>query len=465
VEAFSHGLEAFSDDMTIQEYRQLRAQGLTPEEIAHQQKSNKLTLGKALKNTATKAADAVTDFIGARPIADTFGAEIARAQADTPEEKNYTSSTAPSLKKVTGSALQTGSLLIPTGGIARGASKLATPLVGKTAANIAGKGAAGATVGYGLDVGKNLQGDGPELRPGAATAIGAALPILSSILGLSIKSAPRKLEEINLRLTPVERQNLQKSGKDIASYLSKKRLVGTPSQRYARVNTLYDDMEKQVQDTITKSGKVFSKTQVLKELDEIPEQFTNDPELFTEATNVINRYKQVILDKHSTQIDAAVINEFKRNLFKRAYAANSSDVVSDARLAMGGYFKKMLDDNIDGLQSLNKEYGYLIAAKRALFKASSRPELGLVGKLTGAAAGTAIGTGLGGAAGAAAGALLGPQVGKIALGTLPRSAAGATLQTISQSLQKLPSTNGQVSLKSVLALIESLRLPSELDTD
>jgi hypothetical protein len=451
--------------MTIQEYKQLRAQGLTPEEIAHKQKTNKLTLGNALKNSATKAADAVTDFIGARPIADTFGAEIARVRADSPQEKNLISGGAPSLKKVTGSAIQTGSLLIPTAPIARGVSKAVAPLVGKTAATIAGKSAAGAAVGYGLDVGKNLQEDAPELRPGAATVIGAALPILSSILGLSIKAAPRKLEEINLRLTPVERQNLQKSGKDIATYLSKKNLVGTPNQRYAKVSTIYDDMEQRVQDTITKSGKTFPREQVLRELDEIPNQFTNDPELFTEATNVINRYKQVILDKHGSSIEAAVINEFKRNLFKRAYATNSTDVVSDARLAMGGYFKKMLDDNIDGLQSLNKEYGYLIAAKRALFKASSRSELGLVGKLTGAAAGTAIGTGLGGAPGAAAGALLGPQVGKVLLGTLPRSAVGATLQTVSQSLQKLPSTNGQVSLKSVLALIEKLRLPSDLETD
>ena len=440
--------------MTLEEYKTLRAQGKSPDEIASLQKSGKLTFGKALGNTA----EGVTDFIGAKGISDLVGSQIAKLGLAVSGNMDAANRVAqPSIKEVAGSAIQTGSLLIPSAGVATGAAKLAKPLFGKVA-GVVGKAVAGGAVGYGLDVGKNLQeGKSAPLQPGAATAVGIILPALSSIVGLGVKTAPRKLEEINLRLTPVEKQNLAKNGKDIASFLSKKAIVGTPPQRLAKIETLYDDMENLVQEKVKLSGVEYPRLGLMRELDELPKQFIDDPELHTEAVNNIAKFKELLTNQHGKTISAETVNEFKRSLFKRAFSINSSDVLNETRLAMGGFFKGLLDDSIKGLEPLNKEYGYLIASRRALSKAATRSEIGLVGKIAGTTAGTVIGGSVGGAAGAAAGAVAGPLVGKTVFGTLPRSAVGAGLQKLSTAIERLPSKGGEVSLKSVLALIESLR--------
>lgn len=445
--------------MTLDEYKSLRAQGKSPEEIATLQKGGKLTFGKALGNTVMGTAEGVTDLIGARGLTNLAGSQIAKFGLGVTGNMDAANRVQqPSLGEVAGSALQVGSLLLPTAGVASGATKLATPILGKVAGGIAGKAAAGGLTGYGLDVGKNLQEGIPSpFKPGVATAIGATLPILSSIIGLGVKAAPRKLEEINLRLTPVEKQNLAKNGKDIASYLSKKTVVGTPSQRLAKIESLYDDMEVAVQEKVKMSGVEYPRLGLMKELDGLPKQFINDPELHTEAVNNIAKFKELLANQHGSTISAETVNEFKRSLFKRAFSKNSSDVLNETRLAMAGFFKGLLDNSIKGLEPLNKEYGYLIASRRALFKATTRPEIGLVGKIAGTAAGTIVGSSIGGTAGAAAGAVAGPLVGKTVFGTLPRSAVGAGLQQLSTSISKLPSKGGEVSLKSVLALIESLR--------
>ena len=60
-----------------------------------------------------RITDRVVDFIGARPIADTFGATIAKLTA-SPEEQRFIDQ--PSVKETVGSAIETSSLLIPGGG-------------------------------------------------------------------------------------------------------------------------------------------------------------------------------------------------------------------------------------------------------------------------------------------------------------------------------------------------------------
>lgn len=109
----------------------------------------------------SRIANTVVDTIGARPIVDTYGTALAKIGKND-QEKNILDAEAPSLREVAGSALKTGSLLLP--GASAGSSLLRV-------------GTAGALGGYAYDVGENIQegaGSPSEvLKPGIGTAIGA----------------------------------------------------------------------------------------------------------------------------------------------------------------------------------------------------------------------------------------------------------------------------------------------------
>lgn len=438
-----------------EEYIKLRKSGLTPDQIVEKHKA------KSQGEQVSNMADKVTDFFGGRAVADTFGTEIARAATKDPIARANIEASAPSVKKTVGSALQLGSTFLPGAG---------------AGASLAKKVAVGAATGYMTDVGADLQADKSlteAVTPGLGTAIGITLPIASSIVGWTVKEGShalaKKLEDLNLRMTPVEKQNLQKKGTDIAEYLSKQQVVGTPGQRLAKVSTLYDDMETKV-DSLIKGKKVtFQKEDVIKALQDIPEQFDNDPELQNEAVSTIKRVIQAITDRQGETLTPEYLQALKRNYFKRAFGANTTDIVSDSRLAIGGLFKGLLDDSIPELKGLNQEYAYIIAARRALQKAATRNEVGIIGQAATTAATSAIGGALAGPAGVAAGAILGPKAAKIVAGTAVRSATGASAEQISKLAQAvskiLPDGKGNIPLKSVLALLNTFLQEQQQSTE
>lgn len=443
-----------------QEYEKLRQSGQTKEQIFAKYSTDK-------PGILTRAANAVTDLVGARGIADQFGASLAEARLKSQgnvQAANLVEN--PSMRTVVGSAIQTGANFLP--GVGKGASLLA-------------KVGAGAATGYAFDVGANLQNgrQGTEaFRPGIGTVAGGSIPVLSSILGYAFKNVPawaaKKLEDVNLRLTPVERQNLERKGQDIAAYLAEQKVVGTPAQRYAKVTGLYNNMEKNIQNVVSKSGATFvgngaSRTDVLKyptkdvlhELSKIPDAFVDDPELNAEAASAVKKLSQYMQSNYGDDITAIQVNNLKRNHMNRAFAKNATDVVSDSRLAIGSLFKKLNDDSIPALEALNREYGLIIASRRALQKATTRAQIGLTGKLAGMAVGGIVGNTIGGPVGAAAGTVIGPTIGKALVGTPTRSAIGAGAQSISNLasyIQNLPTDRlGNVSQKAVLDYLESLK--------
>lgn len=401
--------------------------------------------GTGIGQKITGIASGITKFVGAEGIAEQFGADIARAKA--PEEQkglvDY-----PSMKKVVGSAIQSGANLLPGVGVG---AKLATKV------------AVGAGTGYAFDVGSKLQDErniGKALVPGAGTVVGAVLPIVGKLTGLSgasknLKTASNKLEELNLRLTPVDKQNLGKQGKDIVNYLADKKIIGSPAQRYLKVKNLYEGMEKTVQSVIEKHPESYKKVDVLENIKDIPNLFADDPAGYDEAVNVTNKIIKFIQEKAPEEIPAKLLNKYKRNLFNRAYSKNNVDVVNETYHAIGSAFKQRLDDAIPELQKLNKEYGDLIVAKKILFKAQSRPQVGLVGKAVSGAAGGIVGGLVGGPVGAAAGTVVGPTVGQTVAGTAVRSAMGAGIRNLSEAIKKLPTDKmGRISKKALLNLIE-----------
>lgn len=431
-----------------EEYEKLRRAGQSKEEIL-----SKYSEGS--EGGLVKAAKAITKFVGAEGIAEQYGASLARTQLKMQgddESANLVEN--PSLKKVIGSAIQTGANFIP--GVGAGAG-------------LGTKVAAGAATGYAYDVGSNLQLErdtAKSFQPGIGTVVGASLPLLGKILGASsVKQGTgkvaQKLEDINTRMTPTERQLLEKKGSDVVKFMAEKKIVGTPQSRYAKLNAIYNQMEGKIQTAVDKTKVTIPKDSVLKEIQKMPDQFVDDPDLYTEALTVSKKLTEYLTEKKGDNLTMGTVNNLKRNYMKRAFAKNATDVLSESRLAVGGLFNDILRTNVQGLKSLNTEYGNLIAARKILRKAATRSEIGLVGKLTGAGIGGAIGNAIGGPIGGAAGLLVAQPIGKAVAGTPTRSAIGAGFQTISniaKAIEKLPTDElGNISKKALLNYLEGLK--------
>lgn len=357
---------------------------------------------------------------------------------------------APTDKQIIGSAVSTAANFIPA---LRSKAPLGAKIIG------------GAGLGYTMDVGRGLQEKektSDAFKPGVGTAVSAVLPVVGAIIGKAAsKMKPEALEQISLRLTSTEQKNLAKKGQNIAKYISDKKIVGSPEQRYTKVDEIYDVMEDKVQEVIKSSNKTYSKSDIITKLKTIPEQFNNDPAAYDSVVNETERIIKNIQSKQGDNISASVINEIKRNTYKRAYGKNATDIINDSYKAVGDSLKGVLDDSIAGLAKLNDEYGLIIASKTALKNAIGRPQVGMLGKIIGYTSGVGIGNALlPGGVGAGAGALAGTKVADVVAGTGARSYTGAAIKTIQGILNKIPTDkagNLQISKKALINLLEELK--------
>jgi hypothetical protein len=128
---------------------------------------------RSLFDKVTGAAKTATDFLGFGNTTKTLGNIIAKA-AVPQAQKQYVPT--PTNKDLAGAALNVGSLLVPVGAIEKTAAGVAAHALPGTAARLAGKIAAGVTIGGAYDAGQALEA-GKTPMPGAATALGVGLPL------------------------------------------------------------------------------------------------------------------------------------------------------------------------------------------------------------------------------------------------------------------------------------------------
>lgn len=386
-----------------------------------------------------RAAGAISNFVGARGIVEQYGASLARTKLKL--EGNIEASKLvenPTLKEVTGSALQTGANFIP--GAGKGAA-------------LGVKVGLGAATGYAMDVGSDLQQNksiSDASKPGAATFVGAGLPLVSKTISSIIGKTPKEMEKLNLRLTPVEQQKLKQSGKDITGFLAKKKIVGTPQQRLQKVYTLYKKYEVALDKKLAGSNIAFTKDELTTALSQIPNEFADDPVALQDVTKKVKHAIDFVDNVNGSAIDVHRVNKIKRAYFKRAYGKNQTDVVSDAYHAIGSTFKRLMDDGVPGLDNFNREYGNVLVARKLLNKAVTRNQAGLITRGIGATVGGTVGNGIAGPGGAAAGAIIGDQAAN-RVATPIRSAVGASAQSIIDIVDKLPVDKaGNISKKALL---------------
>jgi hypothetical protein len=349
-------------------------------------------------------------------------------------------------REVIGSAVQTASMFIP------GAPK---------GSNLLTKAAVGGATGYAMDVGSKLQNNeltmGEAFTPGVGTAIGVALPVVGTILGKAFKGVSKGLEKQNLRLTPNEKRLLGGKVDDVVKFNQKNNLIGSPEQRFSKVSSVIDDFERQVEKKVAGQKTTFIKDQLKQQLENIKGSYADD---LAEAPAVSNKIDSIIKQMDAVSgdsISASRLNKWKRNLWKAAFNPNNGQVVNDALYEAGDVFKTTLDKSIKGLNAINAEYGIALASKRILHKATSRAQVGLIGKLAESAIGAGVGTAIGGPVGGLVGAGVAPTL-VSNLATPIRSTVSMGLKGVMNIIDKIPVDkigNLQITKKALINLLQN----------
>lgn len=256
------------------------------------------------------------------------------------------------------------------------------------------------------------------------------------------------LEKINLRLTPVQKVNLGSKLKDITDFNLKNDITGTPEARYEKITELYNQKENTLQKFLNNDAKnvTVPKEQVLTDLESLKGSYQDERDVLA-IEKQIDGLKNTIELKYPKDIPVSKLNNLKRSTFDNAYNNAGDKVVDFVEHDMGDVLYSHVKDALKekgigpegkSLEDFNKEYGNIITSKKLLKIAQSRPEIGLVGKLTSRAIGALVGGVFGGGPiGSATGMIAGPTAAEAIAGTASRSTVASTLKNISETIKGL----------------------------
>lgn len=363
-----------------------------------------------------------------------------------------------------------GQFFIPVGGVAKAAGMFGKAAEAAKAANLIEKGAivaekVGQTAEAGtkalnfgekaLGLGKKVateafeQGARTALQKGeagqdavTAAAVGALMPVLGAGLGLAKGQFPawsRKLEEVNLRLTPQQRRMFTDKIDDVTEYMSKNKIFGSAEKRLAKVTERYDSMEPQLQHFLSTEAKdrVVPKQQLLDELESLKTGFQDRVDTDV-VEGQIDRVINTIKSKQGENVPALNLNKLKRSAYDSAYNEGGNKVLDDVMHDVGDVLRRNVETATEGMHiagkplgEFNQEYGTLINARKLLRTAASRKDVGFLSKLVATLAGSTLGSVLG-PVGSVVGASAAPSVAEVVAGTGPRSLISAGLRSASE---------------------------------
>lgn len=195
--------------LTPEQYQKAKGAGFSSSQIIENEKKRKAATASppSLGGKILGAAKGVSDFINqniARPFTDIAAIPVQAAAKALGQKDPYAGGAmagidiAPvdnGLRKL-GSAAEVASYAFPYGTVAKGATAVAKPLLGKTLGKLAGNVASGVAGGYGVDVGANLASGktgGEALKPGVGTALGGAIPGVPAVLGAGARAVGESL--------------------------------------------------------------------------------------------------------------------------------------------------------------------------------------------------------------------------------------------------------------------------------
>lgn len=479
--------------MTFEEYKAFRLKGLDPSEAYNSQneldtglesEDEGFSAGKTIKNIPTSAgrflggvAGAVTHPIQTGKALLGLGAgAVEKLIPGRQAEEKYVDSLADFYKERYGGLDKTLETIEndPVGF----AADISTVLTGGGA--IASKIGTVSKVGQLSKVGATAQRLGQVANPlSAVTKVGTPLKNWMPKIATAI-------EKNNFRLTKVKEGSLltkaSKEGiegaelitknvlNDVADFMSNQKIVGSPTQRYAKATQLYNQTEDVLENFFNamSKGSGVKKAQWIKSLQGLKGVYkgTRDSEAIRKQIDgAINTIKKDFSEVEI--IPFGKVNKFKRTTMENAFNEAGSKVLNDIEYAIGNTTKGLIDGGLRGLkiagksfEEFNHNYGLLIQGRKILREAVGKRQLSavterLLGGLIGYALGNAGGA-MAGAGGALGGAALGSQIFEQLPITYLKSATGAALQTVGKA--KLPAQAQRVAdvTPSALTAVERL---------
>lgn len=305
--------------------------------------------------------------------------------------------------------------------------------------------------------GKDLATVAKEVKSGATTGaifqgVFEAVPAVTKLVGGIAGKQANALREKNLRLSPLQKEKLNSKIEGITNYLAKNKVKGNPEQQYTFMSNKLNEMEKQVQGVISKSGKTYTKDEVIKTIAEIPNNYATEfdnPEVYDQLVKKSEKFIEYLTKNFGDEIPASKLNQFKRAYSKNGFNRAGDAISNEASLAIGdSLYSKILAD-IPELSKINDEYSTVILGKKILGKALGRNELGMMGNIASTIGGTIVGSAVGGPAGSVAGAIVGPKIGKAISGTAARTNYARALEQVKTLASKVPK-DGSVTLPRAL---------------
>lgn len=338
---------------------------------------------------------------------------------------------------------QLAELFLPVPGAAKaklaGAAVEKLPVLARAAGML--KAAGGEAANLAARVGLQTGGDPGETAK-AAVLGGISVPFgraIEKMAGVALPKIARKLEEYNLRLTPVQRSNLGAKVGQVSDWLSKNKITGNPQQRLDKVTKVYQDTEKVFQDFLAKEAKDVRvpRQKLLDEIEGLKQNFTNDRDSLA-IDRQIDEIKTLLETKFDEVIDLSRLNKLKRTTMEGAFNDAGTKVRDDVEFALGDVLKRNIEEAAAGLKvagkdvaDFNREYGTVINARKLLKTAVGRPEIGAIGRIISTLVGASVGGAVAGPAGGVVGTMIGQNVGKAVAGTAVRSNAASMLQGLS----------------------------------
>lgn len=430
--------------ITNKQINELRKRGLTDQEISSFSQKYGMTIDP--RSGLQKVTEGVNKVFAGGKVGEAIGTLGGYAFSKNKAEYDLSG---PKPLQVAGDiaqgALQVGGLKAPIG-------KTATSRIiqsSKLGAGLSGTGA--------IAEGDNIKDIARKTTAGAIVGAVAQAPFeLIPKIGTFTAKQANRLRIKNLRLSPVQRQQLQNKLPEITDYLKTNKIKGSPEKQFVEVGKKYDKAENLVQKTLKESKVSYNKKELVDYVNSIPDKYATEfdnPEVFNQLQNKSNKLAQYIQVKFPDNIPADKVNEFKRQYFKNAFNKAGDAVQNEARLAIGDELYKKLLQDIPDLQSLNKEYSTIILTKKVLGKALGRNELGAIGNLVALGVGGSVGASLGGPAGAAVGSAVAIPVAKKVAGTAARTNIATALEQL-QKIAKENPTSAQMSVpRSIIELL------------
>lgn len=331
---------------------------------------------------------------------------------------------------------QIAGLAIPVGGqlkAAAGAGRLAKTAIG--AANVA-RDVAQAGVMTKLQTGDTEQ----ALDTAKMTAV------ISPVAAKAFPALSNWLQKSSLRLTPTMKEKLGTKLDDVVGYLNQKKVVGTPTSRFAKVEKIVEDTEAKLQSFLSGPAKkvTVDKKTLVSDLNKIKAKYKGDRDSGAIARQIDEAIKNIDAD-FGSKITLAELNKFKRSTYKNAYNRAGDKVLDFVEHDIGDVARRTMEKKLDAaakgkgitidgvkLGDFNREYGTALTAMKLLKTASTRPQTGFIQRLVSSVIGAQAGS-LMGPVGSYMGASIAPAVSEAIGGGLMRSGAAAALQGASKT--------------------------------